>query len=114
MNLETIFHTTATDFERTVTILDSTVILRARPATYTWHHGDGTTQTTRDPGRPYPAMDVTHTYDDTGRVKARVDVTYTVTYRIDDGDWQTLDTPITATGPTTPLRIREARPILTN
>ena len=113
VNLETIFHTTAAPFERTVDILDSTVDLRAVPATYTWHHGDGTTQTTTTPGRPYPAMDVIHQYNKPGHVTPRVDVTYRVTYRIDDGDWQALDTTITAPGPATALRIREARPVLT-
>lgn len=113
VNLETIFHTTAAPFEQTVDILDSTVDLRATPASYTWHHGDGTTQTTTSPGRPYPALDIVHRYREPGRASARVDVTYRVTYRIDDGDWQQLDTTITATGPATTLRIREARPVLT-
>ena len=94
-------------------ILDSTVDLRASPASYTWHHGDGTTQTTISQGRPYPAMDVTHEYQRPGRVSPSVDVTYRVTYRIDDGDWQILDATITAPGPATPLRVREARPVLT-
>lgn len=114
VNLETIFHTTAAPFERTVDILDSTVDLRAVPAAYTWHHGDGTTQTTTNPGRPYPAMDVIHQYKQPGNVTPSVDVTYRVTYRIDDGDWENLNTTITAPGPGTALRIREARPVLTN
>ncbi len=114
VNLETIFHTTAAPFERTVDILDSTVDLRAEPAAFTWHHGDGSTQTTTSPGRPYPAMDVIHQYKEPGSVTPRVDVTYRVTYRIDDGDWQSLDTTITAPGPGTALRIREARPVLTD
>lgn len=114
VNLETIFHTTAEPFERTVPILGSTVDLRATPAQYTWHHGDGTSQTTTIPGRPYPAMDVVHRYHDpAARVSASVDVTYRVTYRIDDGDWQDLDTTITAPGPATQLRVREAIPVLT-
>ncbi|MFO6453881.1 MULTISPECIES: hypothetical protein [unclassified Aeromicrobium] len=113
VNLETIFHTTAAPFERSVDILDSTVALRATPASYTWHHGDGTTQTTTSPGRPYPALDIVHRYREPGRASARVDVTYRVAYRIDDGAWQQLDTTITATGPATTLRIREARPVLT-
>ena len=114
VNLETIFHTRVQPFERDVDILDSTVALRATPVSYTWHHGDGSTQTTSTPGRPYPAMDVTHQYRKPGPVSPRVDVTYRVTYRIDDADWQSLDTTITAPGPATPLRVREARPVLTD
>lgn len=113
VNFETIFHTTAVPFERSVDILDSTVDLRGEPASYTWHHGDGTNQTTTTPGRLYPAMDVIHQYAKPGTVRARVDVTYQVTYRIDGGDWETLDTLITAPGPATALRVREARPVLT-
>src|SRR5690606_13086218 len=74
VNLETIFHTSAAPFERSVDILDSTVDLRAEPASFTWHHGDGTTQSTTTPGRPYPAMDVIHQYAKPGTVRARVDV----------------------------------------
>ncbi|WP_146825233.1 hypothetical protein [Aeromicrobium flavum] len=114
VNLETIFHTTAAPIERTVPILGSTVDLRAAPATYTWHHGDGTTQATSRPGRPYPALDVVHRYREPGRVAARVDVTYRVTYRIDGGAWQDLGATITAAGPATTLRVREARPVLTD
>ncbi|MCD9153160.1 hypothetical protein [Aeromicrobium duanguangcaii] len=114
VNLETIFHTTAAPFERSVPILGSTVDLRATAATYTWHHGDNTTQTTTSPGRPYPALDVIHRYRQPGQVAPRVDVTYAVTYRVDGGAWQDLGTTITAPGPATTLRIREARPVLTD
>lgn len=113
VNLETIFHTTALPFERTVTVLDSTVDLKATPASYTWHHGDGTTRTTTQPGRPYPAMDVVHQYLKPGQIVASVDANYRVTFRIDGGDWQDLDATITAPGPATALRVREARPVLT-
>ncbi|SKB09852.1 hypothetical protein SAMN06295964_2926 [Aeromicrobium choanae] len=113
VNLDTIFHTSSAPFEETVDILDSTVDLRATPASYSWHHGDGTAQTTTSPGRPYPALDVIHRYRRPGGVSARVDVTYRVTYRVDGGAWQELDSTITATGPATPLRVREARPVLT-
>lgn len=113
VNLETIFHTQAPAFERTVPILGTDVTLRATPATYTWHHGDGTTQTTSNPGRPYPAMDVIHRYRTPAHLSASVDVTYRVTYRIDDGDWQNLTTPIIAPGPATALRVRETQPVLT-
>lgn len=114
VNLETIFHTSAVPFERTVPILDSTVDLRAEPASYVWNHGDATSQTTSLPGRPYPAMDVIHRYQSPAqRVSTSVDVTYRVTYRIDGGAWQDLAATITAPGPATVLRVREARPVLT-
>lgn len=112
VNLETIFHTTVRPFERTVTVLGSSVTVRAEPLAFTWQHGDGTTQSTSRPGRPYPEMDVIHRYRATGQVRPSVDVTYDVSYRIDGGEWQDLGTDITATGPATDLRIREARPVL--
>lgn len=109
-----IFHTTTGTFRTSVTLLGHQVDLHAEPSRYTWHHGDGTSQTSSGPGRPYPAKDVTHEYrrvaDD---LAASVDVTYSVRYRVDGGPWLDLDAPLTATGPVTRLDVDEAAPVLT-
>lgn len=112
VNLDTIFHTTAPALRRTITVLNTTIDLRARPHTYTWNHGDGTTQTTDHPGNPYPHHTITHTYHQPGTVHPSLDIAYQIHYRINNGPWQNLPTTITAPGPTTPLRIRQARPVL--
>lgn len=109
-----IFHTTTQTFSTSVTLLGHRVEIHAEPTRYTWHHGDGTSQTSSGPGRPYPAKDVTHEYrrvaDD---LAASVDVTYAVRYRVDGGAWLDLDAPLTAEGPLTRLDVDEAAPVLT-
>jgi len=112
VNFETILSTTAAPIETTVTVLGTPVEIKASAASFTWHHGDGTSQTTSKPGRPYPAKDVVHQYRKPGHVNLRVDVNYQVDFRIEGGSWQQLADPITAPGPATALRVREARPVL--
>ncbi|TCI99812.1 hypothetical protein [Aeromicrobium sp. IC_218] len=114
VNLDTILHTQEPDFARSISLLGSSVELEASPTTYTWHHGDGTSQRTTTPGAPYPRKDVVHRYErPSSRVTLRVDATYQVRFRVDGGPWQTLADTITATGPGTTIAVREARPVLT-
>src|SRR5699024_4854905 len=91
VNFETIFYADAPTFERTVDLLGYAVDLRATPASFTWHHGDGTSQTTSSPGHKYPNHDVTHTFKRAAdNIRPSVDVTYQVSYRIDSNTWETL------------------------
>jgi hypothetical protein len=115
VNVDTIFYTDPTTLNRTVTLLGHSVRLEAQPVSYTWVHGDGTRDSTSKPGRPYPAKDVTHQYqqpDDD--LRARVDTTYRVRYSVDGGGWATLSETLTAPGPATSLDVDEATPILTH
>lgn len=69
-------HTLRVDFETT-------------PDRFHWTFGDGTGQWTTVPGKPYPTMDITHTYERTGQHSARVDVTWGhVRFRLPGGTWQ--------------------------
>lgn len=114
VGLDTILHTEQPDFSRTISLLGSRVQLEAAATSYTWHHGDGTTQQTSTPGAPYPSKDVVHRYERPAHdVRLSVDVTYEVRFRVDGGPWQTLTDTITATGPATTIDVREARPVLT-
>lgn len=114
VNLETIFYARAPQFERTVEILDFEVDLRGKPMRFTWHHGDGSQQTTSSPGRKYPHQNVTHTYKKAAaKVQPRVDVSYTVSFRIDGSDWQTLPDAIVAPGPAGSLTVNQGQPQLT-
>ena len=114
VNVETIFYTDPSNIRRTVTLLGHSVQLDARPVRFTWVHGDGTRATTTRPGRPYPAKDVTHRYEQPGEgLRARVDTTYAVRYSIDGGDWADLGETLTAPGPSTTLDVDEAAPVLT-
>jgi len=114
VNVETIFYTRPQPFERSVTLLGFDVDLVATPVRYTWVHDDGTVSTTSRPGKPYPAMDVTHRYrEPADDVHPRVDVTYRVRYRVDSGAWQTIGQTLQASGPAAELDVREAAPVLT-
>lgn len=113
VNVATIFHTEAPEFRHSTVLLGQAVEITATPARFTWHHGDGTTQTTSTPGAPYPSTAVTHRY---ARVAAglapRVDVGYRVSYRVNGGDVQEIDQLITASGPSTDLAVVEAAPVV--
>lgn len=114
VNIETIFYTEPQPFERSIDLLGFDIDLSATPVSYRWVHDDGTASTTSKPGRPYPAMDVTHRYrkpDDD--VRPRVDVTYRVRYRVDGRGWQTIGQTLQASGPAVELDVREAAPVLT-
>ncbi|MET0468856.1 MAG: hypothetical protein ABWZ87_08950 [Aeromicrobium sp.] len=114
VNVPTIFFTAPQPFERSVTLLGFDVDLAAEPVGYQWVHGDGTTNATDQPGKPYPAMDVTHRYEaPADDVQARVDVTYQVRYRVDGGPWQALGQTLLATGPPAVLDVKDAAPVLT-
>ena len=113
VNVETIFYAEPRPFERSVQLLGFDVDVVASPVSYQWVHGDGTTRTTTEPGRPYPAMDVTHRYTQPAEeVQARVDVTYRVRFRVDGGAWQTIDQTLLAAGPVAVLDVDEAAPVL--
>ncbi|MGI9085248.1 MAG: PKD domain-containing protein [Aeromicrobium sp.] len=114
VNVDTIFYTDATVLRRTVALLGHSVRLEATPVRFTWVHGDGTSASTSKAGRPYPAKDVTHRYEQPGRnLSARVDTTYQVRYSVDGGGWAGLDETLTARGPATTLDVDEAAPVLT-
>ena len=114
VNIETIFYTRPQPFDRSITLLGFDIDLSAEPVRYTWVHDDGTVSTTSRPGKPYPAMDVTHRYREPAEdVHPRVDVTYRVRYRVDGGAWQTIGQTLQASGPAAELDVREAAPVLT-
>ena len=114
VNIETIFYTRPQPFERSITLLGFDIDLVAEPVRNTWVHDDGTVSTTSRPGKPYPAMDVTHRYREPAEdVRPRVDVTYRVRYRVDGGAWQTIGQTLQASGPAAQLDVREAAPVLT-
>ncbi|MCR6648876.1 MAG: PKD domain-containing protein [Cellulomonas sp.] len=53
------------------------------PQEYTWEFGDGQTLTTTEPGRPYPAFDLTHEYDEVGTAQIALTTTWSAKYRVD-------------------------------
>jgi hypothetical protein len=116
VNLDTTFYTEPRPFTRTLQIIGYSVDVDVAPATYTWHWGDGQTDTTDTPGDPYPSDDVTHTYlhhTDHGQpLHVSVDVGWQARYRVDNGAWTAIPDTITIAGPPTPLPIRQASAVL--
>lgn len=114
VNVPTIFYAKPRPFARSVDLLGFDVDLTATPIQYVWIHGDGTAKSTTTPGKPYPAMDVTHRYRKPAKnVRPRVDVTYRVRFRVDGGPWQTIGQTLLASGPAAQLEVSEAAPVLT-
>ncbi len=115
VNLDTIFYAQPQPFTRTVTLLGYDIDLAATPVLFTWHHGDGTSQTTSKPGAPYPSKSVTYRYQQPAdHLSPSVDVTYRVRYRVDGGAWQTLGQTLTANGQAGDLEVKEAGAVLTS
>jgi len=113
VNFATIFYAQPQPFTRTTTLLGQDVDIVATPSQYTWHHGDGTTNSTATPGAPYPSKDITYSYTDAHTtVTPRVDVTYAARFRVNGGAWQDINETVTITGPTSNLRISEATAVL--
>jgi hypothetical protein len=113
VNFATIFYTEPQPFTRSITLLGQAVDVQATPSTFTWHYGDGTTTTTRTPGQPYPAKDITHSYTDAHTTVApSVDVTYSARFRVGNAGWQDIPETVTIPGPTGALRVSEATAVL--
>jgi hypothetical protein len=113
VNFDTIFYTTPHTVTRNVILLGQPVLVEATPQSFTWNYGDGDSSTTEDPGAPYPAKDVTHQYLLAHiTVRPSVDVSYAGRFRVGNGPWQVIPGTVTIAGPTTPLRVSEATPVL--
>lgn len=113
VNFDTILSANPQRFQRSITLLGFDIEVIATPVRYHWHHGDGTAQTTTNPGRSYPHKDITHRYARTAKqVMVNVDAEYSVRYRVDGGPWATIAQHLTAPGPTTALEVKEATAVL--
>jgi hypothetical protein len=116
VNLRTTFYTKAAPFDRSFVLLGYHVDVHITPVTYIWRWGDSSTSTTHQPGRPYPARDVTHTYrhatDEGVTLPLRVDVAYRATFRIDGGDWVSVSDQLVIAGTTRQLPVKQASAVL--
>lgn len=118
VGLETIFSTEAEPFTRTLQLLGRRMELRIEPSGFAWVHGDGTTQSTDWAGKAWdrdePEIDgyITHLYERTGTVRPRVAVTWSAEYRVNGGDWQSVDGTVTREGAPAELAVLEGQPVL--
>ena len=113
INLDTIVYTDESRVSATtVTLLGFPVAVEATPMRYSWNFGDGTIKTTTTPGRPYPAKDITHKYMKKGGVRLTLTTNYAARFNVAGTGWQYINGTVPITGPTTPLQVREAVPVL--
>ncbi|WP_167582032.1 PKD domain-containing protein [Kineococcus rubinsiae] len=89
INLPVNLVATAGQVTRTVDILGFPVTIRATPVSYRWDTGDGAVVgPTADPGAPWPALTVTHTYTRPGDYAITLTTTYTAEYSVADLGFQ--------------------------
>lgn len=114
VNADTIVYTSKDKWTKYgIDLLGFKVDVEGTPTGYKWDFGDGQTLTTKSAGKPYPAKDVTHKYmKRADQLGVSVTTTYEAKFRVDGGAWQTIEQPLTVTGPTTALDVREAIPVL--
>lgn len=114
VNLDTIVYTSKKTQTRVpITLLGYPVTVVGTPVSYTWHFGDGTPDlTTTSPGSPYPAKEITHKYFRKGDVKLSVTVNYAAAFSIGGSQPMPIAGTLAITGPQTPLKVREAVPVL--
>ena len=113
MNFETNFFTRSEQtLDRTVRLLGQRVDLRIEAHSYTWHFDDGKSITTSKPGTPYPRLQITHSYLQTGRYGPALDTTWVADYRVNGGSWRPVPGSVTIAGSPANLRAIEARPTL--
>lgn len=112
VNFDSIFYTEPFALDQSLHLLGSTVDFHITVASYTWHYGDGHTQTTTDPGAAYPTQTITHRYLKKGSVSVSLDTVYQADYSIDGGPTQHLDDTVTISSPPQQLTILTATPHL--
>lgn len=114
VNLETIVYTDESKVTTSnVTLLGFPVVVEATPVSYTWHFGDGSPAlTTTYPGKPYPSKEITHKYMQRGDVNVTLTTNYAARFNVAGTGWQVVGGTFPATGPATPLQVREAVPVL--
>ncbi|AYD90770.1 hypothetical protein D4740_05455 [Actinomyces sp. 2119] len=88
----------------TTTVAGTQVTVTATPTSYRWDWGDATTDTTTDPGAPWPDHTVHHTYATTATdVTITLTTTWTATWSLPDGTTHDLDGTLTTTDTATPF-----------
>ncbi len=111
VNMRLIVYTQAPELTWSPVILDTPVLIRARATTFAWDFGDGSAPlVTSDPGQPFPDDTVSYVYPQPGGAGVTLTTTFTGQYSIDAGStWTPIPGTATATTPTIPIQVVEAR-----
>ncbi len=96
---------------RTVRVQGVNVRIHAT-ATFSWQFDRGVRKTFSEPGAPYPNMDVTHTYDRTGKRRVRLTTTWRGQYQIGNGLLRPIPGTVQQLSSPMSITIVESRPQL--
>ncbi|GAB3038814.1 hypothetical protein GCM10011376_34200 [Nocardioides flavus (ex Wang et al. 2016)] len=114
VNLKTNFYT-SNDKPTSISVrlVESDVVVTARPIAYRWNFGDGTSMVSESPGSPYPNLDVAHVYEQLDEVAVSVDTQYgDASFTVNGGPPEAIPSTIWVNGESQDLRIVEALPQL--
>lgn len=117
--LPTNFVTEASQHVRSGELFGFPIDVRFTPVSYTFHYGDGESQSTSSPGTSWESLgqaqftptDTSHTYSERGTYDARVDIAYTAEIDLGVG-WFPIDGQLDIAGPAQQIRIFEAHTAL--
>jgi hypothetical protein len=121
VNLPTILSTSAARHQIPVRLaaVNLDITLEVWPSSFVWHHGDGTSQETTTPGKPWTegaetADLITHTYAETSDgLDLSVDTTWSAQFKVDgQTDWRPVNGTVTITGDPVTVAVLEAKPQL--
>src|SRR5690606_37729002 len=89
-------------------VLGLPVTVQATPHRFTYDWGDGHSTSTRDPGRPHPAFDVFHEYEQLGTVAITLTTEWTGRYQAaGDPRWRQIPGTGTASTTSRPFDVEE-------
>ncbi|WP_259363160.1 PKD domain-containing protein [Microbacterium esteraromaticum] len=117
--LPTNFVTEAAQHVRSGELFGFPIEVRFTPVSYTFHYGDGASETTSSPGTSWESLaqaqftptDTSHTYSERGTYDANVTIAYTAEIDLGVG-WFPIDGQLDIPGPTQQIRIFEAHTAL--
>ncbi|UZN02775.1 hypothetical protein [Cellulomonas sp. S1-8] len=106
--IETIVYTDPTPVTLTTEVMGFPVTVEATPSRFTYAWGDGHSTVTRDPGRPHPAFDVFHEYEELGHVAITLTTEWSGRYQVaGDPQWREVTGTATTTATSHTFEVQE-------